>query len=468
MKLTFIGAAGEVTGSSHMLETRVGRMIIDCGMFQGHRREAAEKNANFPFRPSDIHSVVLSHAHIDHSGRLPLLHSRGFNGNVYMTSATRDLAAIMLRDSAHIQQSDADYLNKKRARNGEKPVPPLYNLGDATKVLRHFVSIDYGRRFLPLPDVTATFYDAGHILGAAILRFDINNGGKPYRLGYACDLGRKEMPILRDPQLITNEGDRLDALIIETTYGGRHHDKPEDTEAELAALVGRVVDRGGKLIIPAFSVGRTQNLLYHLHNLFSAGRIPSIPVYVDSPLSVNATDVFRMHPECYDEATAAFVELEGPVFTHKSIIYVKSLAESKALNKRRKPAIIISSAGMCEAGRILHHLKNSITKKKNAIAIVGFMAENTLGRKLVERHPRVKIFGDMYPVRAEIATLNGLSAHADHEDLISYVKAVARPDTRILLVHGEANGIKAVKDDLAATGFRDVTVAETGMTVDLH
>ena len=276
------------------------------------------------------------------------------------------------------------------------------------------------------------------------------------------------MPILRDPQLITNGGDRLDALIIESTYGGRHHDKPEDTEAELAALINRVVERDGKLIIPAFSVGRTQNLLYHLHKLFSAGKIPSIPVFVDSPLSVNATDVFRMHPECYDESTAAFVEMEGPVFTHKSINYVKSLAESKALNKRRKPAIIISSAGMCEAGRILHHLKNSITKKRNAIAIVGFMAENTLGRRLVERRPKVKIFGDMYPVRAEIATLNGLSAHADHNDIMNYVDAVARPDTRIFLVHGERAGTTAVKDGLAARGFTDITVAEAGMTVDLH
>ncbi|MCX5654069.1 MAG: MBL fold metallo-hydrolase [Planctomycetota bacterium] len=468
MKLTFVGGVGEVTGSSHLLETPAGRMIIDCGMFQGHRLEAAEKNQRFPFNPRELHSVVLSHAHIDHSGRLPLLHSRGFNGNVYMTSATRDLAAIMLRDSAHIQQADVDYINKKRARTGEEPVPPLYTISDATRVLRHFVSIDYGRRFLPLPDVTATYYDAGHILGSALVRLDINQNAKAFTIGYACDLGRNEMPILRDPQPVLNEtGRRLDALLIETTYGGRHHDRPEDMKAELADLVSRVVQRSGKLIIPAFSVGRTQNLLYYLHQLFAENRIPSVPVFVDSPLSVNATDIFRMHPECYDQATADFVEIEGPVFTHSSIHYVKSLAESKALNKRRKPAIIISASGMCEAGRILHHLKNTVTKPRNAVAIVGFMAENTLGRRLVERRPSVKIFGQMYPVRCEIATLNGLSAHADHDGILAYVDAVASPDTRIFLIHGEEAAAAAVSAALAQRGYKHVTTAQPGMTVDL-
>lgn len=467
MKLTFMGAAGEVTGSSHLLETPAGRLIIDCGMFQGHRREAAEKNRRFRFDPLSLHSVVLSHAHIDHSGRLPLLHKKGFGGNIYATNATRDLCSIMLRDSAHIQQMDAEYINRKRERTGESPVPPLYTTSDATKVLRHFVSVGYHRRFSPLPDVTATFFDAGHILGSAVARLDINRDGEPFRLGYACDLGRAAMPILRDPELITDDGAKLDALIIESTYGGRHHDPPEDMEAELESLVTRVVKRGGKLVIPAFSVGRTQNVLYYLHKLFAEGRIPSVPVFVDSPLSINATDVFRMHPECYDEEAADFLEIEGSVFTHRSINYVMSVKESKKLNRRRTPAIIISASGMCEAGRILHHLKNTVTKKRNAVAIVGFMAQHTLGRRLVERRPKVKIFGKLYPVRCEIATLNGFSAHADHDGLVAYAEAVARPDTRIVLVHGEEKGTTPIKSDLIERGYADVTVAEPGMEVEL-
>ena len=467
MKITFVGAAGEVTGSLHMLETPAGRLIIDCGMYQGHRREAAEKNRTFPIDPQSLHSVVLSHAHIDHSGRLPLLHKLGFKGNIYATNATRDLAAIMLRDSAHIQKMDARYINKRRARRGEEPVPPLYAAVDATKVLRHFVSVGYHRRFSPLPDVTAALFDAGHILGSAVARLDINHNGAPYSLGYACDLGRAGMPILRDPEPVADEGKKLDALIIESTYGGRHHDPPEDMEAELESLVTRVVERGGKLVIPSFSVGRTQNLLYFLHKLFAENRIPSVPVFVDSPLSVNATDVFRMHPECYDEETDEFLEMEGSVFTHKSIRYVGSVAESKALNRRRKPAIIISASGMCEAGRILHHLKNTITKRRNAVAIVGFMAEHTLGRRLVERRPKVKIFGEQYAVRCEIATLNGFSAHADHDGLLAYVGAVASPATRIFLVHGESKAITPLTAALAERGYRDVTAAEPGMSVEL-
>ncbi|MFH1732386.1 MAG: MBL fold metallo-hydrolase [Planctomycetota bacterium] len=464
-KLTFVGAAGEVTGSCHVLETPAGRMMIDCGMFQGHRREAAEKNRKFPIDPGSIHAVVLSHAHIDHSGRLPLLHKEGFSGNIYATDATRDLAAIMLRDSAYIQQMDVNYINKKRKRKGEEPVPPLYATSDAVKVLRHFVSVGYRRRFSPLPDVTATFYDAGHILGSGLVRLDINCDGSPLRLGYACDLGRAEMPILRDPEPIA-AGEKLDALIIESTYGGRHHDPPGDMENELAGLVSRVVERGGKLIIPSFSVGRTQNILYYLHKLFAEDRIPSVPVFVDSPLSVNATDVFRMHPECYDEKTMSFLEEEGSVFTHKAIRYVSSVAESKALHKRRKPSIIISASGMCEAGRILHHLKNSITKERNAVAIVGFQAEHTLGRRLVERQPQVKIFGRMYRVRCEIATLNGFSAHADHDGLVSYVEAVASPETRIMLVHGEEKAITPFKAALTERGYANITAAEPGMTVE--
>jgi metallo-beta-lactamase family protein len=468
MKLSFLGAAGEVTGSAHLLETPEGRLLIDCGMFQGHRREADAKNRQCPVDPAALHAVVLSHAHIDHSGRLPYLHQVGFNGNVYATSATRDLAAIMLRDSAHIQQLDAEYINRKRKENGEEPVPPLYTTTDAVKILRHFVSVGYHRRFRPLPDVSATFHDAGHILGSALVRLDINHNDRPRRLGYACDLGRAHMPILRDPEPIADDDGTLDALIIESTYGGRRHAPPENMKTELEGLVSRVVQRGGKLIIPAFSVGRTQNLLYYLHQLAAEDRIPDVPVFVDSPLSVNATDIFRMHPECYDREAEDFLELEGSVFTHKAIHYVTSVEGSKALNERSGPAIILSASGMCEAGRILHHLKNNVTSKRNAVAIVGYMAEHTLGRRLVEREKEIRIFGKTYPVRCEIATLNGFSAHADHDELVAYVDAVARPDTRLLLVHGEDEALAAFRSALETRGYRDITVAEPGQTVELE
>ncbi len=373
----------------------------------------------------------------------------------------------MLRDSAYIQQHDADYINRKRAKNGERPVPPLYTVADATKVLRHFVSVGYHRRFAPLPDVTATFFDAGHILGSALVRLHIHRNGKPFRLGYAVDLGRADMPILRDPEPVTGNGEKLDALIIETTYGGRRHDPPEDMEAELSDLVTRVVHRGGKLIIPAFSVGRTQNIIFYLHKLFAENRIPSVPVFVDSPLSVNATDIFRMHPECYGEETAAFLEEEGSVFTHKSIRYIASVAESKKLNRRRTPAIIISASGMCEAGRILHHLRHSVSSRKNAVAIVGFMAEHTLGRRLVERQKQIKIFGEMVPVRCEIATLNGFSAHADHDGVLAYAESVASPATQILLVHGEPNALAALRSAFNERGFTNLITAAPGMEIEL-
>jgi metallo-beta-lactamase family protein len=467
VELTFVGAAGEVTGSCHLLETPAGRIAIDCGMFQGHRREAAEKNRHFPVESEDVYAVVLGHAHIDHSGRLPLLHQKGFKGNIYSTGATRDLCAIMLRDSAHIQEMDARYINRKRAKHGDKPVPPLYAADDAIKVLRHFVTVGYHRRFLPLPDVTATFYDAGHILGSAVTRFDVHTNGDVFSVGYAADLGRAAMPILRDPEPLIKDGKKLDALVIESTYGGRHHDPPEDMEAELEGLVNRVVKRGGKLVIPAFSVGRTQNILYYLHSLFAAGRIPSVPVHVDSPLSINATDVFRMHPECYDEQAREFLEEEGSVFTHRSINYAMSVEQSKALNKLQEPAIIISASGMCEAGRILHHLKNTVTHEKNAIAIVGFMAEHTLGRRLVERRDEIKIFGQVFPVNCEVATLNGFSAHADHDGIVEYVEQTCSPDTQIFQVHGEEDALGELSDAFAERGFKHVTAATPGMKVAL-
>ncbi len=466
MKMTFLGAANEVTGSMHLVESPQGRLLIDCGMFQGHRRQAEKKNRTFQTAPDTVDAVVLSHAHIDHSGRLPLLHARGFNGNIYATSATRDLCSIMLRDSAHIQQMDAEYINRKRAKNGEEPVDPLYSQLDGTKVLRHIVSVGYGRRFSPVPGVSGRLVDAGHILGAALIRLDFNGVSPPLRFGYAVDLGRPGMPILRDPESLA-DGGPLDVLVLESTYGGRHHDPPEDMEAELGGLVNRVVERGGKLIIPAFSVGRTQNVLYSLHKLFTEERVPSVPVFVDSPLSVNATDVFKMHPECYDDETAGFVEDGGSVFSHRSMHYVSSLAESKALQRRRRPAIIISASGMCEAGRILHHLKHTITKERNAVGIVGYMAEHTLGRRLVERHKQVKIFGQMYPVRCEIATLNGFSAHADHDGLLDYADSVAGPDTRIFLVHGEEKATGPLLAALRERGHNNTTITAPGMTVDL-
>ncbi len=462
--LTFHGAAQEVTGSMHLLDVDGFRIALDCGMFQGKRSEAREKNQLFPCKPSEIDAVVLSHAHIDHSGRLPRLVKQGFEGAIYTTPATRDLAAVMLADSAHIQEEDAHYWNKKRVRRGDEPIEPLYTRDDAVQTVEQVFGIPYGRRFHIAPHITVRFIDAGHMLGSAFVELHIRpSGGRDFRLIYTGDVGRPGVPILRDPQPLPE----ADYLICESTYGGRRTDPVADMKERLAEVVEQAVQRGGKVIIPSFSVGRTQTVVYNLHQLFIEGRIQQVPVFVDSPLAVNATEVFRLHPECYDVEARQFNSKTGDILGNGCCGYIRAVEESKKLHRRRSSCVIISASGMCEYGRILHHLKNNIRSPKNTIAIVGFQAQHTLGRRLVEGEREVKIFGEMYPVKANVEVLNGYSAHADADELVTLASPLADQCRHAFLVHGEPDQSEALGSALLAGGFGEVSMPSSGETFDL-
>ncbi|MEW6355177.1 MAG: MBL fold metallo-hydrolase [Planctomycetota bacterium] len=464
MRIEFLGAVRNVTGSRHLIHVNNSKVLLECGMFHGHRLDAYERNKSFPFNPAEISAVVLSHAHIDHSGNLPILHAQGFNNNIYCTSATRDLCGIMLRDSAHIQERDVEYLRKKAAKTGEQPLDPLYTMTDAEKVMRHFVGLGYHRRFWVAEGVEGMFYDAGHILGAAVVILEIQEKGRKTRLAFTGDLGHPNMPILRDPEIVK----AIDVLITESTYGNRVHDPAERMEEKFADVVRRTVSRGGKIIVPAFSVGRTQNVVYLLHKLALAERIPHIPVFVDSPLSVNATEVFKMHAECYDEEARRLLTRSGPngLFGNgmgfEQIQYIRDVEESKKLNDRKAPCVIISSSGMCEIGRILHHLKNNIEDERNTVMIVGFMAENTLGKRLVDHERRVKILGEKFDVNAEVVVFNALSAHADKNDLLDYFKAVDGHIRKAFIVHGAEDQSLALADHMRGLAIEEVIVPELG------
>jgi metallo-beta-lactamase family protein len=461
MKLTFFGAVQTVTGTMHLLSVNGARILLDCGLFQGKRQESFERNRSLPFDASSIDTLVLSHAHIDHSGNIPSLVKSGFTGNIYATPATRDLCSAMLRDSGHIQEYDAYYVNKKRARKGLPPVEPLYTVEDATNSLRNFVSVGYGRPIQVAPGVTLAFHDAGHILGSAIVALDIKEKGNSNRLVFTGDLGRKGMPILKDPQVVP----QADYLIIESTYGDRLHDPIETTSRDLRRVIVETYQKGGKVIVPAFSVGRTQELVYALHQLTEARQIPDLPIFVDSPLSVNVTEIFRLHPECYDEEVNKFLaeaERHDPFGFHR-LTYVRSVERSKELNFLREPAVIISASGMCEAGRILHHLKNNIEDPRNTVLIVGWQAPHTLGRRLVERQPVVKIFGEEYKRKAAVETITGFSAHADRNELLSYAQQLdpSRLEAAFV-VHGEDTASEALADGLRSLGMRRVMVPHLG------
>ncbi len=462
MEIQFYGGVRSVTGTMHVLVVRGKKILLDCGLYQGKRDEAFLRNRELPFDPADIEAMVLSHAHIDHSGNIPQLVKLGYSGNIFCTHATRDLCSIMLHDSGYIHEKDAEFVNKKRARSGLKPLEPLYTARDALRAMNQFASVGYERRIAIADGVTATFLDAGHILGSAITLLEINENGTPIRLVFSGDLGRPGMPILRDPAIIRE----ADILFTESTYGGRLHDDYATVNQKLAQVVNDTQRRGGKIIIPAFSVGRTQEVVYALHQLTLAGEIPEMPIFVDSPLSLNATEVFRAHPECYDEETADFLERTDDVFGFRKLRYVQNVEESKKLNDVRSPCIIISASGMCEAGRIQHHLRNNIENEKNTILIVGFMAENTLGRRLVEREPRVKIFGEEYNLAAQVVKLNAFSAHADHDELMQWIGAYNRERLKhIYILHGEYAQSEALAQGLGSLGLSGVEIPERGETV---
>ena len=464
MKIQFLGAVRTVTGSMHMVTVNGKRILLDCGLFQGRRQQAFERNRNLPFDASKVDVMVLSHAHIDHSGNIPNLVRSGFLGNIYCTFATRDLCSIMLRDSAHIMESDVRYVNKKRRRQGLGPVEPIYTIVDATRSLSNFVSMDYGRPAMIAPGVTLIFYDAGHILGSAFCALDITEDGRTYRLMFTGDVGRPELPILRDPQVVPD----VDYLITESTYGARLHGTVEDAERKLEQVVNQSHARGGKLIIPSFSVGRTQEIVYALHRLHNSGKIPRLPIFVDSPLSVNATEVFRLHPETYDRETYDFMLEHRDPFGFDRLRYIRRVEDSKALNTRSGSMIIISASGMCEAGRILHHLKNSIEDSRNTVLFVGFQAEHTLGRRIVEKSETVKIFGEKYELRAHVEVIDGYSAHADQRELLSYFQKLGPSRIRrAFLVHGEEDATLALSGRMKQLGVRDVRAPEPNEIVTI-
>lgn len=460
MQIQFWGAAKTVTGSMHLLTINGQRLLLDCGLFQGKRDIANERNSQLPFDAKTIDACVLSHAHMDHAGTLPVLTKSGFDGPIYCTSASRDLAAVMLRDSAHIQESDARYLNKRNAERGKPLIKPIYTEIDVVKCLQHFVAYEYHRAFEVLPGVRVTFRDAGHILGSAEVIIDYEENRQKRRLVFTGDLGRTHLPILRDPEAV----DRADFLITEGTYGGRFHDPIEDTRNQLAQLIVDTYERQGVLIVPAFAVGRTQEIVYDMQLLVAEKRIPDIPVYVDSPLATNITEIFRLHPECYDEEILEYINTDpdGNAFGWPRLRYVRTADESKALNDSKQTCIIIAASGMCEAGRVLHHLKHHIGDPRTTVLFVGYQAENTLGRKILDGNAVVKIFGDEYDVRAQIKRLGGYSGHGDHNDLVGFAHNMLRKPAQTFIVHAELEAAEKLQVGLQKIGLQDVAIPDRG------
>jgi metallo-beta-lactamase family protein len=454
MKIFFYGAARTVTGSQHLLQINGHTLLLECGLFQGRRQESYLRNSNLPYNPAEVDAVILSHAHIDHSGNLPQLIKNGYAGRIYTTPASAHLSNIMLLDAGHIQEADAEFLNKHRnGRNGE-PAVPLYTQEDAAYVAQFFEPVAYNQPFEPIPGVTAHLVEAGHILGSAAVVLDVQEQGRKFRFWFSGDIGRRGLPLLRDPELPVG----ADFLLMECTYGDKPHRDPENAFVELRDVVRKTVNRGGKVIIPAFAVGRTQELVYDLHRMIESGDLPHVPVIVDSPLAVNTSQVFRQHPECFDAETQAFIAADRhhSALGFDLLTYTRSVEESKALNDRKDPMIIISASGMAETGRILHHLKNNIENPRNTVLIVSWQAPNTLGRRLADREPQVKIFGEVYERRAEVATIGGLSAHAGQDFLVEYAAALKGVVKKIFLVHGEPKPAATLQGLLELGGMRDV------------
>lgn len=445
MKLTFWGAARTVTGSMHHLEVDGKRYLLDCGMYQGHRKEAEERNRHFPFSCQSIDAVILSHAHIDHSGNLPLLVKNGFTGPIYTTPATIDLCHAMLLDTAHIQEKDAEFLNKRRHHRGEGVIEPLYDTGDAERTLPLFQPVPYHSPKQLIPGLEYECYDAGHILGSSTILLR-EQDGREVRLAFSGDVGRPHLAIIRDPEPLP----AADYLIMESTYGGRAHEERGSVKNRLADVIGKTARRGGKIIVPAFAVGRTQELVLLLHELTHEERVPNIPIFVDSPLAVNVTEVFRKHPECFNQKARQYLTDGHDPFGFERLTYIREASESKKLNDLHGPCVIISPSGMCEAGRILHHLRNNIEDPKNTVLITGYQAENTLGRKLEEKRSEVKVFGEPIRLRAQVETLHALSAHADQNELLKWMKPMAGSLKKIFLVHGEPEGAAALEKAIRA------------------
>lgn len=447
MEITFVGAAREVTGSCHLLRVNGQTVALDCGMFQGRRQESADKNRQLPLPIAELDAVVLSHAHIDHSGRLPYLIAQGYSKNIWATSATRDLCAIMLADSAHIQEKDAEFLAKRK----KDFIEPLYGMRHAVRTMDLMTGVPYNRWFDVVPGVRACYVDAGHILGSASVLVDCTEGGTTKRLAFSGDIGRSGLAIVREP--VPPEG--ADALIMESTYGNRDHESVEGARAQLAQVVRETAARGGRVLIPAFAVGRTQEMIYALHGLVKEGAIPAIPIYVDSPLAIDATTVFEMHPESFDRSEE-MVQKATELFQFELLHYTRDVEDSKALSRARGPMVIIAASGMMENGRIVHHLAQGASDPRNTILVVGFQAEHTLGRRVVERQPVLQIFGEDVPLHARVEVIDGYSAHADRNEMAAWLGRVKDKSPKlgpIWLVHGEAPVQDEFKASLVAKGY---------------
>ena len=467
MKIHFFGADREVTGSRHLLEVNGKKILLDCGMFQGRRNEERDKNKNFGFDAKDVDAVILSHAHIDHSGNLPNLVKQGFNGPIYCTKPTVDLLAFMLRDSAFIQEREVEYLNEKKKESGEELIEPIYTTEDVEKTLPLVKGLKYDSctNLFDDPDIMLCFREAGHILGSAITILTIkdHDDGKVKRFVFTGDLGRNNMPLIRNPYQI----EYAEYLMLESTYGNRLHESILEAEEKLAKIVTDTAARGGKILIPAFSLGRTQEIIYELHKLVDEHKIPELPIYVDSPLSVNLTEVFKQNLGVLDEETQKlFIDSKDDPFSFPQLHYIQSVEESKALNNHNGPCIIVSSSGMCEHGRILHHLKNSIEANRNTLIIVGFQAQNTLGRKIIEKVSPVNIFGKPHEVKMEVKIMNAYSAHADRSDLLDYVSKVEGIQ-KLILVHGEDQACEDLQSAMLQNGVKEVIIPSFGETLEL-
>jgi len=472
MKLTFWGAAQVVTGSMHQLTVGDGCYLLDCGEYQGHRKEAADRNRNFPFPCKDVSAVMLSHAHIDHSGNLPLLVKNGFHGPIYTSSATADLCRPMLEDSASLQEHDAAFLNKRNLRRKSLNVPgmaangliePLYTTEDAEATFPLFHPVAMHTPTVVGPGVVYQSFEAGHMLGSTSMLLELESGGRKVRLVYTGDLGRPGLPIIRDPE----PPPPADYLIMESTYGNRVHEPIQSVAAKLAEIVNRTYGRGGKMIVPAFAVGRTQQLVLMLHELIQANAIPRFPIFVDSPLAVNVTEVFRKHPELYDQEANVFTANHGDPFGFQLLTYVRDVNQSKALNDLHGPFMIVSASGMCEGGRVLHHLKNNIGDPRNTILLTGYQAEYTLGRKIEEQRSEVPIFGEPMRLRAEVEKLDALSGHADREEMLAWMKPMTGGVKKVFLVHGEPEQQTPFVAAIRERYGLEVVAPERGQSFDL-
>ena len=461
MQITFRGAARTVTGSMHEIQTGSRRFLLDCGMYQGRRSESAERNTHFPFAPSEVDALLLSHAHIDHSGNIPNLTSKGFGGPIFTTPATIDLCSSMLQDSAFIQEKDAEFINRRASRRRRvieeperEPAAPLYTVNDAKAAMAQFRAVEMHSRTEVLPGVFSTTHEAGHMLGSTFLELELE--GK--KLLFSGDVGRKKLPIIRDPERAVE----ADILIMESTYGDRLHQPLAHAKEKLAAIINGTANRGGKIIMPAFAVGRTQQIVLMIHELIHEGRINEIPVFVDSPLAVNVTEAFRKHTECYDAETNVFLDGGDDPFGFRRLRYIRDVEESKALNDVRVPCVIISASGMAEAGRILHHLRNNVSDPKNTVLITGFQAENTLGRKLLDGQKEVNIFGEPVRVRAEVMKINELSGHADQQELLAWMEPLVKRVRHVFLVHGEYTQQQAMAAAIQDRYGLEVTIPARG------